>query len=445
MMETLATKLRSALNKLKIRPYVDEKTIKEIIKEIQKGLILSDVNIKIVLELSKRIEERALRERPLEGISMKENVIRIIYEEITRILGEYTPELKIRKGKTNKVMLIGIQGSGKTTTAAKLGKYFKEQGYKVGLFSTDTYRPAGREQLKQLSEIVGVGFFDYPSDNALEIAEKGIQYFNNKVDIVIIDTAGRHKKEETLLKEMEELSKVIKPDYTFLVIDASIGQQAYSQAKAFHERVPVGGIIITKLDGTAKGGGAISASVATGAKIYFIGTGEKIDDLEYYSPPSFVGRLLGLGDIEGLLKKIERIKITEERKKKLMKIAKGKFTLLDMIEQFDDISKMGGLYKVLSMIPGLGGAVPKESIEQVEKKIKKWKYAIDSMTDEEKIDPSIIKKSRLERISKGSGVEEGEIKEMIKQYNMLKKLMKSGKKKRLLKMLGRDLDLSRYI
>lgn len=443
MMENLANRLKSAINKLRAKPYVDEKVVKEIIKEIQKGLILSDVNIKIVLNLSKKIEERALKEETPPGISIKENIIRIIYEELTNILGTRAYDIKISRKRVTKILLIGIQGSGKTTTVAKLGRYLKGLGYSVGVFSTDTYRPAGREQLGQLAKKVELQFFDFDSNSAIEIAKKGLEYFDDNVDVIIIDTTGRHKKEDALLIEMEEVAKVVAPDYTFFVIDASIGQQAFSQAEAFHKKTPIGGIIITKLDGTAKGGGAISAAVATGSKIYFIGTGEKIEDFELYDPPSFVGRLLGLGDIKGLIRKIESIQSTQERMEKLRKMAKGKFTLMDMIEQLESIYKMGGLYKILSMLPGFGGKIPKESVELLEKRIKKWRYALDSMTDMEKIDPSIIKRSRLQRISRGSGVSENEIRNMIKQFNMLKKLMKSGRRKRLLKMFDRNFDLSK--
>ena len=342
-------------------------------------------------------------------------------------------------------MLVGIQGSGKTTTAAKLAKYLSDRGYSVGLLSVDTYRPAGREQLRQLSEIAGVEFFDIPSNNPLEIAEKGLNYYNGKVDVVIIDTAGRHKEEKGLINEMKMLAEYIRPDYIFLVIDASIGQQAYNQAKAFHEATPVGGIIVTKLDGTARGGGALSASAATGAKIYFIGTGEKIEDLEYYDPPSFVSRLMGLGDLKGLLRKLEALKISEEKVRRLKELAKGRFTLEDMIQELESIKKLGGLYKVLSMIPGIALKVDKRKIEELEDKIRKWRVALDSMTLEEKINPKIIKKSRLERISRGSGIDEHTIKEMIKQYEILRKMLKSSRRKNLMKILSRYSNLNRLL
>lgn len=442
MLDALSSKIKEAINKLSGKPIIDEKVVKEVIKEIQKGLIMSDVNIRIVFDLSKKIEERSLHEKPPSGITIRENIIRIIYEELTGILGESTPEITIPKGKTTKIMLVGIQGSGKTTTVAKLANYFKELGYRVGIFSTDTYRPAGRVQLKQLAVKMKVEFYDdEKEENSEKLAKKGLEYFNEEVDVLIIDTAGRHKEEKTLLKEMKELEKIIKPDIIFLVIDGSLGQQAYNQAKAFHETTPIGGIIITKLDGTAKGGGALSAATATGARIYFIGTGEKIEDLEFYDPQAFVGRLLGLGDLKGLLKKIESIQLTQERMEKLKQMAKGRFTLIDMIEQLESVTRMGGLYKVLSMIPGFNFKIPRDAVEDLEKKIRKWHYAINSMTDEEKINPSIIKKSRVQRISKGSGVEEKIVKEMLKQYNILRKILKSSRRKKLLKMFGKGLEL----
>ena len=442
MLDILSLKIRNALNILNRKALIDEKAVKEVVKEIQKGLIMSDVNIKIVFNLSKRIEERSLGEAPPPGITVREHVIRIIYEELTNILGKSTPEVPIIKGETTRILLIGIQGSGKTTTVAKLAKYFKDQGYKVGIFSTDTYRPAGREQLRQLAEKINVEFFDDKKEkNSKKLAEKGLKYFDKRVNVLIIDTAGRHKNEEKLLREMKELEKIIKPHITFLVIDGTLGQQAYAQAKAFHETTPIGGIIITKLDGTAKGGGALSAAAATGAKIYFIGLGEKIEDLEYYDPPAFVGRLIGFGDLKGLLKKIETINLNQERLQRLKQMAKGKFTLIDMIEQLENITRMGGLYKVLSMIPGFNMKIPKEAIKDIEEKIKKWRYAIDSMTDKEKIEPNLIKKSRVQRISRGAGIDEKVIKDMLKQYNMLRKMLKSSRRKRFLKMFGKELEM----
>lgn len=437
MLDVLSRKLRDALDALNRKVIVDERAVREVVKEIQKGLILSDVDINIVISFSKRVEERALRETPLPGLSIREHVISIIYDELVAILGGGRPALTLSKGKTTKLLLVGLQGSGKTTTAAKLAKYFKEQGYSVGLFSTDTYRPAAREQLRQLASLIGAKFFDAETNDSLELARRGIEYFTNEnVDIVIVDTAGRHSKEEDLLIEMELLEDVIRPDYTFLVIDASIGQQAYRQAKAFSERTRIGGIIVTKLDGTAKGGGALSAVVATGAKIYFIGTGETLECIEPYDPHAFIKRLLGYGDIESLLRKIEATKLSRERLLKIKEVSRGELTLIDLIEQFEEIRKLGGLYKFISMFPGLGRKLSKDKINELEMKVRAWKYAIDSMTDEERAHPEVIKGSRISRIAKGSGTDEATIRELLKHYHLVKKLLKSGKQKKMLKMLG---------
>jgi len=436
MLEELSKRLKGVIDRIRGASYIDEKTLKEIIKEIQKGLILSDVNINIVIELSKRIEERIKKEKVPPGVTLKEYTIGVIYEELVKIMGGGTPELDIRKEeKPFKILLVGIQGSGKTTSAGKLAYYFKNKGYRVGLFSTDTYRPAGREQLRQIASKIGVMFFDSADKDPIKIARKGLQYFDEKVDILIIDTAGRHKEEKGLLKEMEQLVKVVKPNLTLLVIDATIGQQAYNQAKAFHEKAPLGGIFVAKLDGTARGGGALSAAAATGAKIYFIGVGERIEDIELYDAASFVGRLIGVGDIKGIIKKLEEVKLSQERMEKIKQMARGKFTIVDMIEQFESLSKMGGIYKILSMIPGFGYSIPKEAVKELEEKVKRWRVIINSMTDEERLDPDIIKKTRLVRIARGSGTKEAEVRELIKQYKMLRKALKSGKGRKLMKML----------
>jgi len=433
MFEELSSKLKAIVDKIRGKAYIDEKVLNEILRDIQRALLTADVNVKIVFELTSAIKKRFKEERPPSGVSLKDYVIRLIYEEMVKVLGGEKAEIKINK-KPFLIMLVGLEGSGKTTTAAKLAKYYADMNYKVGIFTTDVYRPAAREQLKQLvSNIQKVEYYEENIDDAVKIAKNGVDVLKKRgVDLIIIDTAGRHKKEETLLKEMEEMDKHIQPDLILLVIDATIGQKAYEQAKAFREHTRIGGIVITKLDGTARGGGALSAAAATGAKILFIGIGEKIDDLEEYDPYSFVGRLLGIGDLKTLLEKVNKA-IEKEEMERIRKIAKGRFTLLDMMEQLEQVYKMGGLYKLLSFLPGLGGKISKEEVALMEKKIKMWKVAIDSMTLEEKINPKIIKKSRLVRISRGSGVDERTIREMVKQYEMMKKLMRSRRHKRLLK------------
>jgi len=438
--------LRNALNRfLKGSDY--EKSVEEFIRELQKELVRADVNLKLALEMTNRIKEKALKSETPPGVSRKEWFITIVYEELTGLLGgDRKPVIKPPK-KPWIIMLVGLQGSGKTTTAAKLAYFYKLEGYKVGLVAADTFRPAAYAQLKQLGEQIGVPVYGEPGNNdAVSIALNGVRFFlEKKTDIVIIDTAGRHHREEELLEEMKKLYEEVKPDEVILVIDASIGQQAYSIAKKFHEASPIGTIIVTKLDGTAKGGGALSAVAATGATIKFIGTGEKIDELEVFNPPRFVSRILGLGDIESLVERVKRIQLdfTEEDVKKIIE---GKINMRLVYKQLVSLKKLGPLRKITQMIPGLGVKIPFEvDPKQLEEKMSKWLAAINSMTYEELENPEIIDKSRIRRIAYGAGVEVEDVKELIKQYELMKKLSKQLRRRDVLKKLGikpEDLELS---
>ncbi|MCD6488043.1 MAG: signal recognition particle protein [Desulfurococcales archaeon] len=411
-----------------------EESVKEFIKELQKELIKADVNLRVVLSITRGIKERALKEEPPPGVSRREWLITIVYEELIKLFGgEKSPEIKPPK-KPWVILLVGLQGSGKTTTAAKIAYYYKLDGYRVGLVSADTYRPAAYDQLKQLGEKAGIPVYGEPnSKDAIEIARRGVEFFKQKgFDIIIVDTAGRHHKEEDLLKEMREIASKIKPDEVMLVIDASIGQQAYEVARKFHETTPIGTITITKLDGTAKGGGALSAVAVTGATIKFVGTGEKIDELEVFKPPRFVARILGIGDIEGLVEKVRRTKI-EFTEKDVEEFLSGKITMRLIYKQLLSLRKMGPLRKILSMIPGLSLKMPFNmdiEAKQAEQKIKKWLAIINSMTYEELNNPEILDRSRIRRIAIGAGVEPSDVKELIKQYQAIKKLAKQLKRRK---------------
>ncbi|AFL65947.1 GTP-binding signal recognition particle SRP54 G- domain protein [Desulfurococcus amylolyticus DSM 16532] len=415
-----------------------EKSVEEFIRELQKELVRADVNLKLAVEITNRIKERALKSEPPPGISRREWFITIVYEELTRLLGgDKKPSIKPLK-KPWVIMLVGLQGSGKTTTAAKLAYFYKLEGYKVGLVAADTFRPAAYTQLKQLGEQIGVQVYGEPDNNdAVSIAVKGVSFFiERRTDIIIIDTAGRHHKEEDLLDEMRKISEQVKPDEVILVIDASIGQQAHNIAKKFHETTPIGSIIVTKLDGTAKGGGALSAVAATGAMVKFIGTGEKIDELEVFNPPRFVSRILGLGDIESLVEKVRRLQLdfTEEDAKRLIE---GKINMRLVYKQLVSLRKMGPLAKIMQMIPGLGVKLPLEvDPKQLEVKLSKWLAAINSMTYEELENPDIIDKSRIKRIAYGAGVEIDDVRELLKQYELMKKLSKQLRRRDILKKLG---------
>jgi signal recognition particle subunit SRP54 len=401
-------------------------------------LIKSDVDLKLVSEISSRIKQRALSEKPPIGVSRKNWFITIVYEELLRLLGGGKKPIIKPSKKPWIILLVGLQGSGKTTTAGKLAYFYKLEGYKVGLVSADTYRPAAYEQLKQLGEKIGVPVYGEPGgQDAVDIARKGVEYFMQRgFDIVIVDTAGRHHKEETLLEEMREIYKLINPDEIMLVLDAAIGQQAYSIAKKFNESTPIGSIVVTKLDGTAKGGGALSAVAATGARIKFIGVGEKIEDLEVFKPQRFISRILGLGDVESLVESVRKMQLefTEEDAKKIIE---GKLNMRLVYKQLVSLRKLGPLRKVLQMIPGFEYKLPMEiDSKELEKRLDKWIAIINSMTYEELDNPEIIDKSRMKRIAYGAGVSIDEVRELIKQYEAMKKLVKTLRRKDILKKLG---------
>ena len=426
--------VRKALSKFLRSDREYREAVKQFIKDLQKELIKADVNVKVVFELTKRIRERALEEEPPPGITRKDWLVTIVYEELTNLFGgEKAPSIKPPK-KPWIMLLVGLQGSGKTTTAAKIAHYYKLEGYRVGLVVADTYRPAAYDQLKQLGDQIGVPVYGEPGNkDAVAIARNGVKLFKEKgFDIIIVDTAGRHHREEDLLKEMRDIAKQINPNEVVLVIDAAIGQQAYSIAKKFHESTPIGSIVITKLDGTAKGGGALSAVVATGAVIKFIGTGEKVDELEVFKPPKFVARILGIGDIEGLVEKVRRVRI-EFTEKDLEEILSGKLNMRLIYKQLISIRKLGPLRKILQMIPGFGLKIPLDidlSAKQAEVKIKKWLAVVNSMTYEELDNPEIIDRRRMKRIALGAGVDVEDVRELLKQYHTMKKLLKQLRRRK---------------
>jgi len=438
-LEKLGKALNSALKKLARAKTVDEATIKEIVRDIQRALIQADVNVRLVLQLTKNIEKRALEEEPPAGASKKEHIIQIVYEELTKFLGKEAKPLEIKE-KPTVLLTVGIQGSGKTTSVAKLARHLQKRGYKVGVVCSDTWRPGAYYQLKQLLEPYGIEVFGDPDEkDAVKLAREGVEHFKEKdVDVIIVDSAGRHKEESGLIEEMRQISNAIKPHEVILVIDGTIGQQAYNQAIAFKEATPIGSIIVTKLDGSAKGGGALSAVAATGAPIKFIGVGEKIDDLEAFDPKRFVSRLLGMGDIEGILEKLEELQkqqaVSEED---LEKFLKGKFNLKDMYAQLEAMQKMGPLKQILQMIPGLGYSLPDDAVRVGEEKLRRYKVIMDSMTEEELEHPEIINYSRIKRIARGSGTSTSEVKELLNQYNQMKKMFKSMDKRKLAKMAKR--------
>jgi len=430
-LDRLGSSLTDAIKKLFRASVIDEATVKELVRDIQRALLQADVNVQLVLEISKRIEERALKEKMPPGISRREHVIKVVYEELTRFVGEKPVPLKIEPGKRKIVMLVGIQGSGKTTTAAKLARFYQKRGLKPALICADTYRPGAFAQLQQLAGRLNVPIFGDPKNkDPVKVVSEGLKHFSDK-DLIIVDTAGRHKEERDLIKEMKALEQKIKPDEVVMVIDGTIGQQALIQAKTFHEATPIGAIFVTKLDGSSRGGGALSAVAATGAPIKFIGTGEKTEDIESFIPSRFVGRLLGMGDLETLLEKVKEAEI-KVPKKKAKAILSGKFTLTDMYEQFEAVKGMGPFRKVLQMLPGISQNVPEEMLNTAEGRLEKWRVIIQSMRSEEKENPKIFNSSRVKRVARGSGTTEKDVKDLLKQYVNMRKMMKMFKRKKKL-------------
>ena len=408
-------------------------------KDIQRALLQADVNVKLVFSLTQRIKERALKEDKdiPKNLSKKEYLLKVVYEELVSFLGGEGAKLNVNK-KPYTIMLVGLFGNGKTTTAGKLGKFFQTRGKKVALVSTDTWRPAAYLQLKQLGDALGVPVYGNPQMKDPVAIYQSFKKELDTFEVIIVDTAGRDALNEELIEELNSIRKGIASDETLLVMSADVGQAAEAQAKVFHDTCHVTGVIITKMDGTAKGGGALSACAVTQAPVKFIGVGEKTDALEEFRPERFVGRLLGMGDLETLLEKA-REAISEEDAQDLGKrFLKGEFNLIDLYEQMQAMKKMGPLSKIVEMIPGMGQMkLPKEALETQQGKIEKWKIAMDSMSKRELEDPEVMDANRIRRISQGSGISEQDIRELIKQYRQAKKLVKmmKGSDKGMQKMM----------
>jgi len=429
--------LKGIVNRLITSATIDKKSLEEILKEIRTTLIKADVDLKLVDEILEKIRKRCFEEKIPAGLTLREHALKVIYEELVNLLGGEPSELLGKK----KIMFVGLFGSGKTTSVAKIARYFQKKGLKPALICLDYHRPAAPEQLKELAEKINAAFYIDESKNPYEAAKKSLEKFK-KYDVLIFDTAGRNALDEELAKELKKLAEIIKPNEVLLTIPAEIGKVAKKQSEEFNKLVGITGIVLTRLDGTAKGGGALSACAATGAKVKFIGTGEKVDDFEVYDPKRFISRLLGLGDLQTLLEKAKEAEIKPE---KVEKFVEGKFTLQDFMEQIEAMQKMGPLGKIVQMIPGLGMKLPEDLMEKQEEKMKHYKYIIQSMTKEERENPEIINSSRIKRISRGSGRPEAEVRELLDQYNKMKKLLKSlggvsglqrGKFKELAKQFG---------
>lgn len=427
-LEKIGETLKRSITRIGNAITLDKKMIDGIIKDIQRALIESDVNIDLVFSLTQKIKKIAYDEN-IKGIDKKEQLISLIHDEIFKILGGESKELKL--GNKTKIMFIGLYGSGKTTSVAKVGFYYAKRGRKVALVGLDTDRPAAMEQLEQMGEKAKLKvFIDKKEKDPVKIYKKFADDLKD-YDLILIDTAGRDGLNKDLITQIEKIDKTVNADYRILIMSSDVGQVAKSQVEKFQEALNINGVIITKMDGTSKAGGALTACAQTGAPVFFIGTGEYIHDIEIFNTESFINRLLGMGDLSSLLEKVRSMSDEKQMKKTNERLEEGKFTLLDVYSQLEQMNSMGSMDKILSMIPGFGNVaskVPKSEIEKQEQRMKKWKSAINSMTEEEIENPEILEKqtTRIARAAKGSGTTTTEIRSLLKQYKLLKDMIYSS-------------------
>jgi len=443
VLDGLGASLRSAIKRIANASHVDQKLVKEVVKDIQRALLQADVNVKLVLEMTKNLESRALTEKPPPGMSSREHVIRIVYEELVKIVGKP----KEIPAKPQRILMVGLYGQGKTTTAGKLARDLHKRGMKVGLVAADVHRPAAYDQLAQIGKKINIPVHGEPGKkDPVKIAKNALKEFEG-YDIVIFDTSGRHSLEDDLIEEIRDIAKAVDAENKLLVLDAQTGQQAGPQAKAFHEAIGLTGVILTKMDGTAKGGGALSAVAETGAPISYIGVGEHIEDLEKFDPDRFISRMLGMGDIKSLIEAASEVIDEEKAEEAARKMMSGKFSLKDMYDQMEMLQGMGPLSKLASMLPGLSDRLKEQDMEATQERLRRFRVIMDSMTDEELENPKVLKSSRVVRIARGSGTTTKDVRELLKQYNMSRKAMKGmlGDRKvrrQLMKQL-KDVDISK--
>ena len=425
MFEKLSGVLKKTTDKIANAIFLDKTLVENIIKELQRALIEADVNVKLVMQLSEKLRKVAYDER-IKGVEKKEHLIKSLHDELRALLGT---ERELKLGKTNTFMLLGLYGAGKTTTIAKLAHYYAKRGHKVCAIGLDVHRPAAAEQLRQACAKLNIQTFISPEEKDPAKIFKKYQKELAQYDLVLVDTAGRDALDQELIKEIKTLSKLIKPTESILVIPADIGQTAKKQAETFKTALDVTGVIITRMDSTAKAGGALTACAEVNAPVVFIGTGEKAHELEHFDPEAFLSRLLGMGDLKGLLEKVESASDKNKLEQTKKNLEEGKFTLRDLQSQLETMGEVGSFDKILSMIPGASKAnIPQEAMEKQQSQAKRWKHAINSMTKEEIENPEVLEKqtSRMARIAKGSGTTTSDIRALIKQYKLLKEMLQGG-------------------
>lgn len=425
-----------SLRKMQATTVVDEEVLDQTLKDISRALLESDVNVKLVGQLRNNIKSKVNLDDVASGVNRHKLVKKTIIDELVEMVGASKTPYQLKKGKPNVIMFVGLQGSGKTTTIAKYANHYARKGWKCCMVCADTFRAGAFDQLKQNATKLRIPFYgSHTEPDPIRIAEEGVaQFKKEKYEIIIIDTSGRHKQEGALFEEMEEIHAVCKPDDTIFVMDSTIGQAVSDQAAAFRESVDIGSVIITKLDGHAKGGGALSAVAATDSPIIFIGLGEHFDDLELFNPKGFISRLLGMGDIDSLINDMKEIGIFDS-KAEFEKLTKGSFTLRDMYEELQNVMKLGPLDKVMGMIPGIPDFLKGSQADHKGKMLKRYMHMMDSMTNDEldgKLKPANMEMhpSRIWRVALGSGSRPHEVVMLLRFHqqfeDMVNKMGKTG-------------------
>ena len=440
MLESLTQKLANAFKRFRNKGKLTEADVREGMREVKRALLEADVNFKVVRDFISEVTERAVGTEVLESLLPAQQIVKIVNEELIKLMGSETAKLEISPKPPTVIMMAGLQGAGKTTHAAKIAKLMKSKGKNPLLVACDVYRPAAIDQLKIVGEAAGIPVFSLGNKvNPVEIAKAGVEHAKkNGFDMVFLDTAGRLHIDEDLMKELEKIRDAVEPTEILLVVDAMLGQDAVNVAKTFNERLELSGVVLTKLDGDTRGGAALSVRYVTGKPIKFIGTGEKLDMIEQFHPDRMASRILGMGDVLSLIEKAEAAYDAKTAAEMEKKLREQTFTLEDFLLQLRQLKKMGNLEQILGMMPGVNASALKDANID-EKQTAKTEAIVLSMTKQERMDPSVIGGSRRRRIAKGSGTTVEDVNRLLKQFDQMKKLMKqfSGKRGMRLPGMGR--------
>lgn len=439
MFENLSDRLEGVFQKLRGKGKLTKEDVERGLREVRLALLEADVNYRVVKNFVERVRERALGAEVLESLTPAQQLIKIVHEELIRTLGETPAPLDLGGARPVPLLLVGLQGSGKTTTAAKLALFLRKKGHRPYLVPADVYRPAAIDQLKTLAEKVGVPVYDtQPSENPVDIARKAlVEAKAQGRDVVIIDTAGRLHVDEAMMAEAAAIKEAVSPREVLLVADAMTGQDAVNMARSFQEKVGLTGVILTKVEGDARGGAALSIREVTGVPIKFLGTGEKIDALEVFYPDRLASRILGMGDVLTLIEKAQETFDLKKAQEFREKLRRQEFTLEDLREQLRQVRKLGSLQEVFGMLPGIGKKI--KQIPFDEKEIVRMEAIINSMTRQERLNPRIINASRKRRIARGSGTTVQDVNRLLKSYEEMRKLLKKARGARGLERLAQRL------